>query len=132
MSRGASPSGSQVGGRYDRGGRASRSIGRGENRLDLGACQEVHLSPVVALARYVEHTLDQRAVCRPLKGHEPEERADSDQTQVARLRAVSRFAARSVRNGPMNVASNSTGVWADGGFSNRTCANMNSSRNVSL
>jgi hypothetical protein len=39
-----------------------RSIGRRENRLDLGARQEVHLSLVVALARYGEHALDQRAV----------------------------------------------------------------------
>jgi hypothetical protein len=37
-------------------------IGRSEDRLDLGARQEVHLSLVVALARYGEHTLDQRAV----------------------------------------------------------------------
>ena len=50
-----------------------RSIGRGENRLDLGARQEVHLSLVMALARYGEHALDQRTVCRFLEGHEPEE-----------------------------------------------------------
>jgi len=36
-----------------------RSIGRGENRLDLGVRQEVHLSFVVALARNGEHALDQ-------------------------------------------------------------------------
>jgi hypothetical protein len=36
-----------------------RSIGRGENSLDLGARQEVHLSLVVALARYGEHALNQ-------------------------------------------------------------------------
>ena len=64
-----------------------RPIGRGENRLDLGARQEMHLPLVVALARYREHTLDQRAVCRLLEGHEPEEGADGGQTQVARLRA---------------------------------------------
>jgi hypothetical protein len=64
-----------------------RSIGRGENRLDLGARQEVHLSLVVALARYGEHALDQRTVCRFLEGHEPEEGSDGGQTQVTRLRA---------------------------------------------
>ena len=64
-----------------------RSIGRGENRLDLGARQEVHLSLVVALARYGEHALDQRTVCRFLEGHEPEEGSDGGQTQVTRLHA---------------------------------------------
>lgn len=64
-----------------------RSIGRSENRLDLRARQEVHLSLVVALARYGEHALDQRTVCRFLEGHEPEKGSDGGQTQVARLRA---------------------------------------------
>ena len=40
-----------------------RPIGGGEKRLDLGSRQEVHLSLVVALARYGEYALDQRAVC---------------------------------------------------------------------
>jgi hypothetical protein len=39
-----------------------RPIGRGEDGLDLGARQEVHLSFVVALAWYREHALDQRTV----------------------------------------------------------------------
>lgn len=57
-----------------------------ENRLDLGARQEMHLSLVVALPRNGEHALDQRTVCRLLEGHEPEEGSES-QTQVTRLRA---------------------------------------------
>ena len=64
-----------------------RPIGRGEDRLDLGARQEVHLSLVVALARYREHALDQRAVRRLLERHEPEEGADGGQAQVAGLDA---------------------------------------------
>ena len=43
-----------------------------------------------------------------------------------------RFTSRSVRNAPMNVASRSASVRADGDFRSRTCENMNSSRNVSL
>jgi beta-phosphoglucomutase-like phosphatase (HAD superfamily) len=35
-----------------------RAIGRGEDGLDLGTRQEVHLSLVVTLARDCEHTLD--------------------------------------------------------------------------
>jgi hypothetical protein len=45
-----------------------RSIGHGENRLDLGARQEVHLPLVVALAWYGEHALDQPTVYRLLEG----------------------------------------------------------------
>ena len=44
-----------------------RSIWGGENRLDLWSRQEVHLSLVVALARYCEHTLNQSAVRRLLE-----------------------------------------------------------------
>ena len=54
-------------------------IGRGEDCLDLGARQEVHLSLVVALARYGEHALDQPAVRWLLERHEPEEGADGGQ-----------------------------------------------------
>lgn len=64
-----------------------RPIGRGEDCLDLGARQEVHLSLVVALARYGEHALDHRAVRWLLERHEPEEGADGGQAQVARLGA---------------------------------------------
>jgi hypothetical protein len=64
-----------------------RPIGCGEDCLDLGARQEVHLSLVVALARYGEHALDQRAVRRLLERYEPEEGADGGQAQVASLGA---------------------------------------------
>jgi hypothetical protein len=52
-----------------------RPIGGGEDCLDLRARQEVHLPLVVALARYGEHALDQRAVRGLLERHEPEEGA---------------------------------------------------------
>jgi hypothetical protein len=61
-----------------------RPIGRGEDRLDLWPLQEVHLSLVVSFARYCEHALDHRAMCRLLKRHEPKEGADGGQAQVAR------------------------------------------------
>jgi len=61
-----------------------RLIGRGEDCLDLWSCQKVHLSLVVPLARYREHALDHRAVCRLLERHEPEEGADGGQAQVTR------------------------------------------------
>src|SRR5580693_8302395 len=61
-----------------------RPIGRSEDRLDLRACQEVHLSLVVALARYGEYALDQRTVCRLLERHESEEGADGSQAEVTR------------------------------------------------
>src|SRR5215831_1482112 len=61
-----------------------RPIGCGENRLDLSPYQEVHLSLVVPLARYCEHALDHRAVCRFLERHKPEEGTDGGQAQVAR------------------------------------------------
>jgi len=61
-----------------------RPIGRHEDRLDLWARQEMHLSLVVALARYCEDALDEGAVSRLLERHEPEEGADGGQTQVAR------------------------------------------------
>jgi len=96
--------------------------------LDLRARQEVHLSLIVALARYGEHSLDQRTKRRFLEGREPEERADGGEAQIARLHADA--ASRSVRNVPMNVASRSASVRVDGDFNNRTCANMNNSRNV--
>jgi hypothetical protein len=68
-------------------GEPRRPIGRGENRLDLGSSQEVHLSLVVALARYGEYALDQRAVCGLLERHNPEEGADGGQAQVPCLGA---------------------------------------------
>src|SRR5215471_194769 len=61
-----------------------RPIGRGEDCLDLWPRQEVHLSLFVPLARYREHTLDQRAVSRLLERHESEEGADGGQAQIAR------------------------------------------------
>jgi hypothetical protein len=64
-----------------------RPIGRGKDRLDLGARQEMHLTLVVALARYREDALDKGAVSRLLEGHETEEGADGCQAQVARLDA---------------------------------------------
>ncbi|MGY3464689.1 hypothetical protein ACVW0I_001560 [Bradyrhizobium sp. LM6.11] len=109
------------------------SIGRGESRFDLRARQEVHLSLVTVLARYGEHALDQRTVCRFLEGHEPEEGSDGRQTQVTRLRAGAalyleigeeRADERCIQIGERQ------GRWVD--FRSRTCANMNSSRNVSL
>jgi hypothetical protein len=64
-----------------------RPIGGGKDCLDLRARQEVHLPLVVALARYGEHALDQRAVRGLLERHEPEEGADGGQAQVASLGA---------------------------------------------
>jgi hypothetical protein len=69
-----------------------RPIGLGEDCLDLWPRQEVHLSLVVPLARYREHTLDQRAVSRLLKRREPEEGADGGQAQVASLGVLSAIA----------------------------------------
>jgi hypothetical protein len=60
-----------------------RPIGSGEDGLDLGARQEVHLSLVVALARDREHALDEGAVRRLLERREPEEGADGGQAHVA-------------------------------------------------
>src|SRR5215207_6039194 len=61
-----------------------RAIGSGKNRLDLGPRQEMHLTLVVALARYREDSLDEGAVGRLLEGREPEEGANGRQAQVAR------------------------------------------------
>ena len=61
-----------------------RAVGSGKDRLDLGVRQEIHLTFVVALARYRENSLDQGAVGRLLEGGEPEERPNGRQTQVAR------------------------------------------------
>ena len=44
----------------------------------------MHLTLVVALARYREDALDERAVGRLLERHETKEGADGRQTQVAR------------------------------------------------
>ena len=52
--------------------------------LDLGPRQEMHLTLIVALARYREDSLDNGAVGRLLEGREPEEGADGRQAQVAR------------------------------------------------
>jgi hypothetical protein len=61
-----------------------RPIGRRKDRLDLGACQEMHLPLVVPLAWYREDALNERAVGRLLERHETKEGADGGQTQVAR------------------------------------------------
>src|SRR5262249_29817651 len=61
-----------------------RTIGSGKDYLDLGPRQEMHLTLVVALARYRDDTLDKGAVRRLLEGGEPEEGANSRQAQVAR------------------------------------------------
>src|SRR5258708_6216240 len=86
--RGTSPSGPRPAARCDRGGQAT-SFDRA--RREPPRSREVHLSLVVALARYGEHALDQRTVCRFLEGHEPEEGSDGGQTQVTRLRAGAAF-----------------------------------------
>ena len=61
-----------------------RAIRSGKDRLDLGPRQEMHLTLVVALARYREHSLDKGAVGRLLEGREPEERANGGQARVTR------------------------------------------------
>jgi hypothetical protein len=61
-----------------------RAIGSGKDRFDLGPRQKMHLTLVVALARYREDSLDQGAVGRLLEGREPKEGSDGGQAQVAR------------------------------------------------
>ena len=63
------------------------AIGSGKDFLDLRPRQEMHLTLVVTLARYREHSLDKGAVGRLLEGGEPEERVNGRQAQVARPRA---------------------------------------------
>lgn len=53
-----------------------RAIGRGEDRLNLGPNQELHLMLVMALVRYCDNSLDKGAVRRLLEGLEPEEGAN--------------------------------------------------------
>jgi transposase len=76
--------------------------------------------------------LDQRAMCRPLERREPEEGADGSQAELHVSALAPRFVSRSVRNAPMNGHPNRRVVSADGGLRSRACANVNSSRNVSL
>src|SRR3979409_945929 len=107
-------------------------IGRGKDRLDLGARQEMHLTLVVALARYREDALDKGAVSRLLEGHETEEGADGRQAQVARpdAGAALRFEIGQERADEWRIQI----VERQGrrGLRSRTCANVNNSRNVSL
>src|SRR6516225_7365151 len=51
-------------------------IGRSEDRLDLGASQEMHLTLVVTLVRYREDALNDGTMGRLLEGCEAEEGAD--------------------------------------------------------
>lgn len=49
--------------------------------------RNLRLTAIVALARYGEHALDQRTVCRLVKGHEPEE---GSEPRVWRTRTMRR------------------------------------------
>jgi hypothetical protein len=66
-----------------------RAIGSGEDRLDLGPRQELHLTLVVALARDREDALDKGAVGRLLEGREPEEGANGRQACAFRGNVIS-------------------------------------------
>jgi hypothetical protein len=74
-----------------------------------------------------------RALCA---GSSNDTNRKKERTAVRRrlrvLALAPRFASRSVRNAPMSGASRSSSARADGGLRSRACANVNSSRNVSL
>src|SRR5262245_8040680 len=110
----------------------NRAAVHGKDRLNLGARQEMYLTLVVTLARYREDALDKGAVGRLLEGYETEEGANGGQAQVALLTPAPRFVPRSARNALMKDASRSSNARAEGGLRSLVCANVNSSRNVSL
>jgi len=60
-----------------------RPVGRGKDRFDLDAREEMHFTLIVSLARYREHALDEGTVSRLFEGYKPEEEADGSQAQVA-------------------------------------------------
>jgi hypothetical protein len=62
-------------------------IGRSEQRLDLGASEEVHLCPCKAFAGDGQHTLDLGSVVWRFEGNIPKERVDSGQPQIPTARA---------------------------------------------
>src|SRR5205814_1348194 len=109
-----------------------RAIGNSKDRLDLGPCQEMHLTLAVALARYREHSLDKGAVGRLLEGREPEEGANGCQPQVARPDAGAPLCLEvsEERADERHIQIvEGQGRW---GLRSRACANVNSNRNVSL
>jgi hypothetical protein len=108
-----------------------RAIGSGKDRLDLRPRQEVHLTLVVALARYREDSLDKGTVGRLLEGGEPEERANGVRRKLRVLAPAPRFVSRSARNALIKGTSRSSRARSEGGLWSRACANVNSSRNVS-
>ena len=77
-----------------------RPIGRGEDCPDLGARQEVHLSLVVALARYGEHALDQRAARWLLERPNRKKERMAARRRLRVLALAPRFVSRSIRNAP--------------------------------
>jgi hypothetical protein len=96
-----------------------RSIGRGENRLDLGARHEVHLSLVVALARYGETCWISELCAGSSKDTNLKKERMTVRRRLRVFALAPRFVSRSVRNAPMNVAPRSGGVRADGDLRNR-------------
>lgn len=61
-----------------------RPVRYGEDRFDLGARQEVHLSLVMLIARNREDALDESAASGLFERRKPEERPNCGQAQIAR------------------------------------------------
>ena len=68
-----------------------RAIGRSEERIDLGACEEVGGTPLKPLARNREDALDQSGVLGFFEGRIAEEGPNGGEPDVAAPRRVAAF-----------------------------------------